>query len=273
MGVLFSLPTEPVGMIFKRLLSSAILVLFLFSSYTIADTGNATLKLQLIQSQRHLVAVMAYFQLYQTSHGDAQYTQALTHHLLACKHQLESLRIELAKFGLEKEAGDLQSQWNYMAQSLNSSMASLKRGGFLEQTVEHRYRQSVIALYQSLIQMDLRLFKADQPQSWPQWERVAQLGLLMQQMSLRYLDNSWSVAGVQSSLSLEQMALIFDRQLQRLEQTEDKQAAIAILRDVRSKWNVLGTAMISDPDHPVTYLVTRYGNDIVEQMQSLLNLD
>ena len=235
-----------------------------------AQPHDPALKLHLIQTQRHLVAVMAYFHLYQSSNGDKQYTRALTDHLLACKERLEQLRGDLKHKGLEAESSNMQSQWNFMAQSLNSSMASLKRGGFLEQTVDARYRESAKSLYTSLVQLNSTLFPQSASQAMPGWEQLARLSLLMQQMSLRYLDDSWIQSGVRADLTLEQMALLFDRQLQQLEHAPHSDEVTATLKDVRSKWNILGRTMVSDPDHPVPFLVTRYGDNIVEQLQRLI---
>lgn len=241
-----------------------LILIAILSSVTHASGSTELLNRQLINSQRQLLEVMTYFHLYQTSRGDKQYRRTLEDNLIACRDNLSLLRKQLNDSQNGEEADAINLAWQQIALAMNASVASLKRGGYVEPAIQERYRNAAEDLQLQLAQLRFRHFPASAGQQPSTPEEAALLAMMMQYLSLRYLDQQWHLAGEWANLELSQIRTQFDTRFQRLlAQTENRNDADQF-SELYSKWQLLDRSMQSGSERPVTFLVTRYGQDIVD---------
>lgn len=155
---------------------------------------------------------------------------------------------------------------------LDDSYSALSSGGYdvnalVDEMMDKKLaaQRGITALYNT---------SAESSNADPRVIEYQTMAFLMQQMAARYLENAAAVFGVAwrdmgDERSIDQLALDFSQRLGKLDLTAQDLPVEARtqLTDVQRKWTFIEQSMMNFMENQVSFLVFRYSNTIVEDLQ------
>lgn len=203
----------------------------LFGSASLAQDQS----LDLYKPQAALLSVMFYFELYETNRGDSRYWQPLIQSAQKFSNSLTG----------QDDLKPVRKHWAVAAKHLNSAAVSIKRGGFLEQEKQKQYYLKMDNVWQQLQQFEAenKIIKSE----------VERLHLLILQLSLRYLNPRYALAGSYQEWNLSTMADAVDKGLKQLNLAAPSDS----LDDLLKQWHLLNR-FFHDSNNAVPFMVTRF---------------
>lgn len=155
---------------------------------------------------------------------------------------------------------------------LDDSYSALSSGGYdvnalVDEMMDKKLaaQRGITALYNT---------SAESSNADPRVIEYQTMAFLMQQMAARYLENAAAVYGVafrdlSDERSIDQLALDFSQRLAKLDMDAKDLPVEAKtqLADVKRKWTFIEQSMMNFMENQVSFLVYRYSNTIVEDLQ------
>jgi|GEM_PF-1635254 len=194
-------------------------------------------------SQHYLLALITDFERYQSGRGDPKLYASLTQQLQGFRTHFDALL--LADSALqEAQKQQLKQQWQHTARALSACLVTVQQGGFIDQEIRYQYQEGMLALWKDLHDA---VSVAPFPVT-PDMELI----LLLQQVSLRYLNPVWTLPNTETP----PIAAIADAIDLRV------QAAPEDLTALKEKWPLLNQAL-RDENQSMSFIVHRYSGDLV----------
>lgn len=185
---------------------------------------------------------------------------------------LADARDEMIDTVQSEEVDAIESNIDRYLTLLDDNYSALSSGGYevnalVEEMMEKKTgaQRAISALYTTA---------AEATDADPRVVEYQTMAFLMQQMAARYLENAAAVYGVafrdlSDERSIDQLALDFSQRLASLDlNAKDLPVeAKTQLTDVQRKWTFIEQSMMNFMENQVSFLVYRYSNTIVEDLQ------
>lgn len=185
---------------------------------------------------------------------------------------LEDAREEMISVVQSEEIDAIETNIDRYLELLDDSYSALSSGGYdvnalVDEMMDKKLaaQRGITALYNTTAET------ADADARVVEYQTMA---FLMQQMAARYLENAAAVFGVAwrdmgDERSIDQLALDFSQRLASLDlNAKDLPVeAKTQLTDVQRKWTFIEQSMMNFMENQVSFLVYRYSNTIVEDLQ------
>jgi hypothetical protein len=185
---------------------------------------------------------------------------------------LADARDEMIDTVQSEEVDAIESNIDRYLTLLDDNYSALSSGGYevnalVEEMMEKKTgaQRAISALYTTA---------AEATDADPRVVEYQTMAFLMQQMAARYLENAAAVYGVafrdlSDERSIDQLALDFSQRLASLDlNAKDLPVdAKTQLTDVKRKWTFIEQSMMNFMENQVSFLVYRYSNTIVEDLQ------
>jgi len=208
------------------------------------------------------------YQMFKGENANPRYGDLLEEDL----DTLADAREEMADAVQSEEVDTIESDIDRYLELLDDNYSALASGGYevnalVEEMMEKKTnaQRAISALYTST---------AETTDADPRVVEYQTMAFLMQQMAARYLENAAAVYGVafrdlSDERSIDQLALDFSQRLATLDMDAKDLPVDAKtqLADVKRKWTFIEQSMMNFMENQVSFLVYRYSNTIVEDLQ------
>lgn len=208
------------------------------------------------------------YQMFKGENANPRYGDLLEEDL----DTLADAREEMVDAVQGEEIDTIESDIDRYLALLNDNYSALASGGYevnalVEEMMEKKTnaQRAISALYSS---------NAETSDADPRVVEYQTMAFLMQQMAARYLENAAAVYGVafrgfSDERSIDQLALDFSQRLATLDMDAKDLPVDAKtqLTDVKRKWTFIEQSMMNFMENQVSFLVYRYSNTIVEDLQ------
>lgn len=208
------------------------------------------------------------YQMFKGENANPRYGDLLEEDL----DTLADAREEMADAVQSEEVDAIETDIDRYLALLDDNYSALASGGYevnalVEEMMEKKTnaQRAISALYTST---------AETTDADPRVVEYQTMAFLMQQMAARYLENAAAVYGVafrgfSDERSIDQLALDFSQRLTNLDMDAKDLPVEARtqLTDVKRKWTFIEQSMMNFMENQVSFLVYRYSNTIVEDLQ------
>ncbi|MCB1836018.1 MAG: hypothetical protein KDH99_00240 [Alcanivoracaceae bacterium] len=208
------------------------------------------------------------YQMFKGENANPRYGDLLQEDIDA----LADAREEMAGVVQNDEMDAIENNIDRYLELLDDSYSALSSGGYdvnalVDEMMDKKLaaQRGITALYNASVESS----NAD-----PRVIEYQTMAFLMQQMAARYLENAAAVFGVAwrdmgDERSIDQLALDFSQRLAKLDLTAQDLPVDARtqLTDVQRKWTFIEQSMMNFMENQVSFLVFRYSNTIVEDLQ------
>lgn len=208
------------------------------------------------------------YQMFKGENANPRYGDLLEEDL----DTLADAREEMADAVQSEEVDTIESDIDRYLVLLDDNYSALASGGYevnalVEEMMEKKTgaQRAISALYTTT---------SETTDADPRVVEYQTMAFLMQQMAARYLENAAAVYGVafrdlSDERSIDQLALDFSQRLAKLDMDAKDLPVDAKtqLADVKRKWTFIEQSMMNFMENQVSFLVYRYSNTIVEDLQ------
>lgn len=208
------------------------------------------------------------YQMFKGENANPRYGELLEEDL----DMLADARDEMTGAVDSEEIDAIENNIDIYLRLLDDSYSALASGGYETPAVVQEMIDT-----KTTAQADISALYTDLAKASKTDKRVIEyqtLAFMMQQMAARYLENAAAAygtafRGVLDEKSIDQLALEFSQRLAKLDaNAKDLPVdAKAQLSDVKRKWNFIEASMMNFMENQVSFLVYRYSNTIVEDLQ------
>lgn len=185
---------------------------------------------------------------------------------------LADARDEMIDTVQSEEVDAIESNIDRYLTLLDDNYSALSSGGYEVNAVVEEMMEKKLAAQRAI--STLYASTAETTDADPRVVEYQTMAFLMQQMAARYLENAAAVYGVafrdlSDERSIDQLALDFSQRLASLDlNAKDLPVeAKTQLTDVQRKWTFIEQSMMNFMENQVSFLVYRYSNTIVEDLQ------
>src|SRR5690606_37444023 len=185
---------------------------------------------------------------------------------------LADAREEMADAVQSEEVDTIESDIDRYLELLDDNYSAIASGGYEVNAVVEEMMEKKLAAQRAI--SALYTTAAETTDADPRVVEYQTMAFLMQQMAARYLENAAAVYGVafrdlSDERSIDQLALDFSQRLASLDlNAKDLPVeAKTQLTDVQRKWTFIEQSMMNFMENQVSFLVYRYSNTIVEDLQ------
>lgn len=185
---------------------------------------------------------------------------------------LADARDEMIDTVQSEEVDAIESNIDRYLTLLDDNYSALSSGGYEVNAVVEEMMEKKLAAQRAI--STLYASTAETTDADPRVVEYQTMAFLMQQMAARYLENAAAVYGVafrdlSDERSIDQLALDFSQRLASLDlNAKDLPVdAKTQLTDVKRKWTFIEQSMMNFMENQVSFLVYRYSNTIVEDLQ------
>lgn len=228
------------------------------------------------QLQIDLLEVASQFHRYQGSESNKKYYLSINSKLDGLKQAFADTENALENYGLTEQSEKLKANSTQYMQNLNTALASISNGGFAAFSVIDAYLSAHDNILVTLAESYQAISSAGGYTVPPRVADVRQLTLLMQRMYTKYIEVSSSKfgytmrSGQENTETLDQLAARFTRDLDAFKTSIPVTSPYAArISDIQTTWAFLEKSFVNYNEKSVPYLITKFGNQIIEQLSSI----
>lgn len=253
---------------------SSILLSLLLLPLSVYASGE---RLQTVHDVKLLVfETAASFHKYQGSEGDPQNRKVVNEKVETLKNGLTSVENILAELSLEEEKKALSNNWKVMSKNLSIAMAAIKRSGFAEFQVIDSYLTTSDEIVKALNQSYEQIKDATGYTVPDTVQNLRELTITMERMTAMYIERANSQFGAANRSSQEDadtidtLAARFTKGLGKLKaETPTTSELSNKISKIQTKWGFLEKSFLNYTEKTVPYLVTKFGRQITNELNSI----